>query len=224
MSERRYSKGLNQFFFSMGPNWKIYSKIRSFFESTRGDVQIISREVSLVDYIKPDIAPEEITPWLSDRYKPTYSSTLSAWDEDYWMTKEINSISLNKRILNNVYNTFISRNEKQFYLDYCPIRWSFLHSVETFKTFNNALELFVEGSTTPACNFALSTERPRKFISNLSKEFSIECPKKEITILWARYDFLRRFDCGLNMIRIHRMMGLNALKYGLPPYKLNNLK
>ena len=221
---RRRSKGLNEFFFTLGPLWKIHGRIRLLRERKRTGAEIISPDwhpISAEPEI--DIPQNELTPWLQ-LLRPSYGSTLAVWDKDFWMTQEVYSISASRNILMKVYNTFISRNEQQFYLDYCPIRWEIRESgKDIWKRCNDVIEL-LKPSITFACNFAVSCEPIRPSIRRQAKENNIQLynPKSEHIVLWARYDFLRRSESGCNMIRYYKALGINALKYGLPICPLNN--
>lgn len=218
---KRRSKGLNEFFFSMGPLWKLHARIRSIRERKQSIHKIVSPDWYPIS-AEPDIdiPQDELTPWLP-LMKPSYASTLSVWDEDFWMTQEIGRIYIHRNLLNRIYETFIKRNEQQFYLDYCPIRWSVDNDEFVYTRFDDVLDLLVpEQRGTSACNFAISIEKkPRPFIKKLAKENEITISKFKSIVLWARYDFLRKYDSGLNMIRYYHALDKNVLKFGFPYLK-----
>lgn len=217
------SKGINQFSHYIGPKWELYSKIRTIVESGRNS---IFRSENLYSLMEISIPQKELTPWLADRGELSYCSTLNPWDEDFWMTEEIGNLFTNKsrNILIKVYNTLISRNEKQFYLDYCPIRWTTSNGYsDTFKNFSEALNRFKpegEAQTVIAGNFAVSIGPIRQYIIDRAKKNNIviKYPKMERTILWARYDMLRKYDNGLDIIKCYKHMGIKALSFGIPEY------
>lgn len=221
MSRNYRSKGLNEFFFCMGPLWRLHARIRHIRESGKDISSIISPDWSPITPCDIPIIPqEELTPWLPIS-KPNYINNLSKWDRDFWMTEEISSVYNGRRLLRNIYDTFMCRNEKQFYQDFCPIRWSLNNDYALLNTglerFKAEDEIFITVG-----NFALSEECPQEFIKKEAKKLNIKViyPYSPRLILWARYDFLRRSDAGLSMIRVYKSLSKEyMLRQGIPYFK-----
>ena len=149
-----------------------------------------------------------------------FSSTINIYSEDGWMTQEIGSLYNNRHLLKKVYDTFINRDEEQFYRDYCPIRWSIEPADPMWKRFSNLFEALmpVYSPFVPICNYAISEGTPRAYIIKQAKAYKIKPDRSPKTILWARYDFIKYHEAGLGFIRFYRAMQERALKLGLPKY------
>jgi len=214
------SIGINQFSHYIGSKWRLYSALRTLKESGKNIISLNSSR--LICFQDISIPEKELTPWLFREIE--YVNTLSTWDKDFWMTQEIANLYSNKsrKPLMKVYDTLISRNERQFYMDFCPIRWSWniddkylwtnlTHALDSFKPEGNS-------QTVSVGNFAISIEKIRPYVLEQAKKYKVEIEHSESKriILWARYSMLRQCNSGLDLIRIYRMMGTNVLKYGLP--------
>ena len=215
------SRGVNQFSHYVGPKWELYSVLRTFYEESG---RSISLNISnLVCFQSISISEKDLTPWL---YRETdgYISNLSVWDEDFWMTQEVGNLLVNKNRepLMRVYDTLINRNEKQFYSEFCPIRWSWdITDKLLWTNFTKALDSFKpegENQTIAVGNFAISIEKVRPYVLEQAKEYGVKIkyPESKRIILWARRSMLKQRNSGLDVMRIYRMMGTNVLKYGMP--------
>ena len=187
------SKGINEFSHYVGPLWPQFQKVR---EVSEKGGRIVDPQFSTVTYMEISISSKELIPWLKPN--DSYIDNLQ------------------------VYDTFISRSEIQFYKDYCPIRWT--QENDFLGNFDDLIDIFhpyCEGiSMEYIGNFAFSECFVSPFIINQAEEYNeiIKHPNKKNLILWARKDFLRKTDVGLDILRCHRMMGTRALRFGLPVY------
>lgn len=211
------SRGINEFSHYVGPLWPQFQKVR---EVSEKGGRIVDPQFSTVTYMEISISSKELIPWLKPN--DSYIDNLQIYDEDYWMIQEFHSIRKSIKLLKKVYDTFISRSEIQFYKDYCPIRWT--QENDFLGNFDDLIDIFhpyCEGiSMEYIGNFAFSECFVSPFIINQAEEYNeiIKHPNKKNLILWARKDFLRKTDVGLDILRCHRMMGTRALRFGLPVY------
>ena len=214
------SIGINQFSHYIGSKWRLYSALRILKESGKNIISLNSSR--LICFQNISIPEKELTPWLFREIE--YVNTLSAWDKDFWMTQEIANLYTNKsrKPLMKVFDILISRNERQFYMDFCPIRWSWdITDKLLWTNFTKALDSFKpegENQTIAVGNFAISIEKVRPYVLEQAKEYGVEIkyPESKRIILWARRSMLKQRNSGLDVMRIYRMMGTNVLKYGMP--------
>jgi hypothetical protein len=215
---KRRFKGVREFA-QRTTGWDVRSQLRFISESGRDIHSIISPDWCPIGPTEPIIPQCELTPWLT----PPKISRLHPWDEDYWMTKPINSISVSRNLLKKIYNVLIKRSEIEFYRDYVPIRWYWGNRLA--QDFNEILDKFKYETRSEifAGNFAISEENIRPSIETRAKKFKIEImhPKATRTIFWARRDMLLNCELGRELLNYWRCMEERALKFGIPSYPLH---
>lgn len=213
---KRRFKGVREFA-QRTTGWDVRSQLRFMSESGRDIHSIISPDWCPIGPSEPIIPQRELTPWLPSR------TEIYSWDRDFWMMKPISSVHYGKRILREIYDTLIRRDEREFYKDYVPIRWYYRDSL--IQDFDETLDKFKvnEQSTVVARNFAISEESVRPMILTRAAKMGIEVesPKANRTILWARKSLLMNCEIGKTILNYWRHMEERSLKFGVPSYPLH---